>query len=851
VLKIDPNADPGEQRVLLVLDHVAKLPPPQTPPELTGWLDVRSVKDPQTPCPALAERGPAEIWTEEADGSWKSEVGVVDRADAAEVLHAYGEWSRAWESWAAKERHSRPRRALYDALAKVAKQLSQQDDVLEAVLAVGLYSHKPQRGNTVQRHLVTRRLTFSIDPRANARLTVSIDVNAMLRLEDRDFLEENDGFVEERVAPLHEQLSAGPQHPLSPSVSEVLTSWRELAIEHPVRYAEQWTQPSPDDTAKLSPSPAIILRVRDSNALVSFYERILMELNSADATVPLGLAQLVAPITAEQERNWLADTDGRPLALGADPLFPLPTNPAQTDVLRKLQTDTGVVVQGPPGTGKTHTIANLISALLAQGKRVLVTSQKDQALRVLRRQLPEPIRDLCVLVGDQRGGSSDLERSVSGLSDRVSSTRPERLDEEIGELEGQRVELRRQRSRLIEQIRTLREAETVELAAVAPGYAGKPAAIVELVQERRPRYSWFPPLPAQAPDGPPLTGIEAAELLNLLRSLPPEQVRRGESWCPDPVELPTPERFGQLIEAADRARAAAESGEGGAVGESLGRLDPTALTGLETLLDQAAAALHQLGVPESAASWPAADWRTVALGDQLSRLRAVVWAHVARTGPLVQEVQAALRDLGFAQIDVPPLDPAEFANCVQSLTWLRDHLAAGRKLRGRFAPEPQRRAQQAVDQCRIDGVVPQTAEEIGKVLVFLDATAKIDRLARTWRDVGVMDPGGSLLTRIDHHARLAAALPPLGRFGEIRDEIDALLVRSGVRTPISTPSRVGRTRGRGTQREAAYRRGRGRARPRRTGRRRPLECASARVARSRRSSRCAARPGCRPVRADL
>ncbi|GAA4944247.1 hypothetical protein GCM10023238_07850 [Streptomyces heliomycini] len=41
-----------------------------------------------------------------------------------------------------------------------------------------------------------------------------------------------------------------------------------------------------------------------------------------------------------------------PPALGPDPLFPLLSNEAQREVLRRLQTDTGVVVQGPPGTGK-------------------------------------------------------------------------------------------------------------------------------------------------------------------------------------------------------------------------------------------------------------------------------------------------------------------------------------------------------------------------------------------------------------------------------------------------------------------------------------------------------------------
>ncbi len=42
-----------------------------------------------------------------------------------------------------------------------------------------------------------------------------------------------------------------------------------------------------------------------------------------------------------------------------------------------------MLVQGPPGTGKTHTIANLIGHLLAQGKSVLVTSEKPKALLVM------------------------------------------------------------------------------------------------------------------------------------------------------------------------------------------------------------------------------------------------------------------------------------------------------------------------------------------------------------------------------------------------------------------------------------------------------------------------------------
>ena len=55
-------------------------------------------------------------------------------------------------------------------------------------------------------------------------------------------------------------------------------------------------------------------------------------------------------------------------------------------------------MQGPPGTRKTHTIANIISHMLATGRRVLVVSQGETALRVIQEQLPEGVRDLAISV---------------------------------------------------------------------------------------------------------------------------------------------------------------------------------------------------------------------------------------------------------------------------------------------------------------------------------------------------------------------------------------------------------------------------------------------------------------------
>ena len=53
---------------------------------------------------------------------------------------------------------------------------------------------------------------------------------------------------------------------------------------------------------------------------------------------------------------------------------------------------------GPPGTGKTHTAAALITHLLAQGKRVLVTAHTDRALKEVGSKLPESIKPLSVAI---------------------------------------------------------------------------------------------------------------------------------------------------------------------------------------------------------------------------------------------------------------------------------------------------------------------------------------------------------------------------------------------------------------------------------------------------------------------
>jgi|AntRauTorckE6833_2_1112554.scaffolds.fasta_scaffold01617_10 very-short-patch-repair endonuclease len=121
---------------------------------------------------------------------------------------------------------------------------------------------------------------------------------------------------------------------------------------------------------------------------------------------------------SEEENESLFDTklhDG-------ELLFPLASNKEQQQISRQIDNSYGSVVQGPPGTGKTHTIANLVSRFLAQGKSVLVTSQTGQALSVLKQKLPTQIQNLAVSQVDDDSKTNDLQKAVSEINTNLSDT---------------------------------------------------------------------------------------------------------------------------------------------------------------------------------------------------------------------------------------------------------------------------------------------------------------------------------------------------------------------------------------------------------------------------------------------
>ena len=224
--------------------------------------------------------------------------------------------------------------------------------------------------------------------------------------------------------------------------------------------------------------------------------------------------------------------------------FPLPTNDEQRQIIYRLYKSPCVVVKGPPGTGKTHTIANLIGHLLAQGKRILVTAQTPKALKVLREKIVEPLQPLCVSVLQKdRQNNEQLQQSVRQMNIRLAQSEHQ-LEIEAARLQEERLrvlaELRLERERLL----VAREDEIREIV-----YAGKgirPIDAAKCVLERQEKDSWIPS-PVTLGEGAPLSHADVIVLYQSSAKISLDDERELVGARPDLAKLPTPAQLRDLI----------------------------------------------------------------------------------------------------------------------------------------------------------------------------------------------------------------------------------------------------------------------------------------------------------------
>lgn len=143
-------------------------------------------------------------------------------------------------------------------------------------------------------------------------------------------------------------------------------------------------------------------------------------------------------------------------------LFPLPSNEEQYKIVDKVKSSNIVLVQGPPGTGKSHTIANLISHYISEGKKVLVTSEKAKALEVLREKIPEKIRCLTLALLSSKGIDKELEYSIQTvLKEQQDESELKETENLIKTLYGRLKDIHKRKQTVLRKIIELMSVDTV------------------------------------------------------------------------------------------------------------------------------------------------------------------------------------------------------------------------------------------------------------------------------------------------------------------------------------------------------------------------------------------------------
>ncbi|MGV8979959.1 AAA domain-containing protein [Clostridium sp.] len=263
-------------------------------------------------------------------------------------------------------------------------------------------------------------------------------------------------------------------------------------------------------------APCIILRKVDTRLWN-------MELNDVLSQIRAGfpIPRTIEALVSEEEVLQDIETLNEWKEVGEDVLFPLPANQEQMEITKRLAENYGIVVQGPPGTGKSHSIANLICHLLAHGKRVLVTSQTDRALRVLSNKIPEDVRSLCIsILGNDTKSLEELDESVRKITENLSLDTKE-LRKEIKLLKYKQSKCGETQKHLYEELKCIEDRENEKIE-----YEGQEYTLMHMakwVKEYEVEHSWIVDK-LEFNKQKPLSTEEFKRLVILLRTIKKEQI---------------------------------------------------------------------------------------------------------------------------------------------------------------------------------------------------------------------------------------------------------------------------------------------------------------------------------------
>lgn len=745
-----------DQKAWLRIKRIHQQEPPAVPEVLEPWITLSDLYCYQnTEPPKLRERITDIDLVDDIDDidlEAPREIFLDDHEDRDQIRRAYASWSAQWMKWAERERETAEAVRHYETLYRMREEMEDLGESYELVLGFGYLTWKSD-GKPVGRHLVTRKMVITLDD--TGALTLAPDPETPGLVLEEDMLDPDQRVSEEVRESITAELDQGAAYEGVEGLEHLHTALQKWSIEAAAdaHYSDSLTRHADQGTEapRISFAPALILRERPRDNQLKALREITKRLETCEDLTPL--LRFLTGADDDRSSHSLADVDDedKRATPAREPYFALPSNQEQRSIAERLDQSHLVVVQGPPGTGKTHTIANLVTDLLAQGKKVLITSHTARALRVLKEKLPEEIQALCVSrTGDGVEAQEELEKSVRAILERRSDFSPKQSKKEIRRLEEHLDKTRRERAEVLRRLREIREQETYHFSPEIGDYQGSLQDIAERLAAEEPRYRWIGTV---SQPQPALTAADALALLRAARNYTPEQRKRAAD-VPAADQLPTPTEFRDAVHKITEAEKAAQAAEGlweGEADAAIRSLSPERCADI-TAAVEAFVASRDITARLSD-RWQQA--RNDVLAGRDRRIREQ-HAQIEQAIAAAEQKTAEVGDARITGLDTFPLDKAaEYA------VRLHDGLAAGEQLRGLFGMRTRlgKEVREFVETVRVDGKEPTTADTAALVRARVEAEQLLAETEEEW---------------LPQQAAGNAWKNPRSRIAALRDDLDGL-----------------------------------------------------------------------------
>ena len=549
-------ANPDADSPLLAMDRVPKLDPPPLPELLTPW--VQGPTDDVDREPSLRDA----IYHEEPvpvalvggagtpDEDHVTERRRVELSDVPEVGDAFGEWLTDWRLWADRERRDAEVRDIYKELFAIHLASTDHSEEFELVLGVGCLTWKPDEHEQVLRHVATAPIAIRLDENLGTLTVVQVPSPEAVSIE-LDMLDPALIPSPAKIDEIRQIAGEYEEHLLDqPAIGSIC---RRLVhrLDPDAEYDEEGLAPPTGTSPRGAFAPALILRRRTNRGLVQIYQQMVSQIQES-GEVPSGVLPLIDP--DRQPESESSTTPGAVVTIDGEDYLPLQVNDNQRKIIDRVDRVAQTVVQGPPGTGKTHTAAALVSHLLAQGKRVLITAQTDRALHEVRAKLPREIQSLAVsVIGQSRSDMADLRTAVDNISRRADDFDAEESRKSIDQHVAKLDELRRHRAEAYKRLIAIRRQE-VETRTDGPEN-GTLGAIAYRHLEEEPQFEWIRAFDVD----PSATGrsVSSSEIVQWHRVLLDQDVISNEDEAnrrlPELSKVVSPQDFAALVAAEQDA----------------------------------------------------------------------------------------------------------------------------------------------------------------------------------------------------------------------------------------------------------------------------------------------------------